>query len=271
VEGDGVRITAEDLTSRANQEAALTRGELADPEKKRAFVDRMVDLEVLAAEARRLGLDRDPELATTIKQLLAQRLTSQHFARPDQAWTPGQEELRVEYGKQRERFLQPERVRVHLLLAPGVPGSPELERAGARLERAREALLARRSGGLTETELAALAPSVTDLGLRTREELAARLGQAMAEEAFALVGPGAVSGVRGVPGGKGLLRLAAHEPALPLPFEQVSGALAASLARDRRAQQLQAWTQELRAARQVRIDRQALEAVDVLTPRISRP
>jgi hypothetical protein len=77
VRGVGVSITAADLRDRLSLEPVTSRTELRDPERKAAFLNQVIDEELLASEARRLGLDQTPEFKATVRALLLHRLAEQ--------------------------------------------------------------------------------------------------------------------------------------------------------------------------------------------------
>lgn len=95
-QGVGFSVTADDYRERANQEAPMTRLALADPTRRREYLEQIVGEELLVAEARRQGLDRTPEFKATVRVMLMQRLFQAHAAAPGTAKgpaEPGQQEL----------------------------------------------------------------------------------------------------------------------------------------------------------------------------------
>ncbi len=272
VEGGGVRITADDLKARANLEAPLTRGALADPAKKREYLDRMVDQEVLVAEARRQGLDRDPDLEATIKQMLVQRLVRQRLTKQT-SWVPTQAELMAEYEKQKASYPVPERARVQVVAIRGEAGGRALSDRLTKLEAGRAEALKKGGGALSEDDFTALGTSVSaeinavDPTLRSRDELAAWLGPALTAAIMALPSPGAVTELAVLPGGgKALARLVAKEPAGFVPFEQLQGPIAAALSRKHQDKLIEDWAQELKTTTHVTVNAKALETTDVVAP-----
>jgi len=82
------------------------------PERRQLLLDEIIRAELLAAEARRRGLDRDPETVERIRQILRDELLRQVRAE-----LPGPEqipeaEVRSYYDEHRDEFREPERRRV---------------------------------------------------------------------------------------------------------------------------------------------------------------
>lgn len=269
--GDGVRITADDLKARANLEAPLTRGALTDPAKKREYLDRMVDQEVLVAEARRQGLDKDPDYQATVKQMLLQRLMS-HRLQKEAAWAPSMAELAAEYEKQKGNYPVPERVRVQVVAVQGEANSKPLLERLKKLEAARAEALKKGNGAVSEEEFTALGKAVNaeinslDATARSKEELAAWLGQTLSAAAVTLPAVGAVSELLDAPKGKAMVRLAERQPAGFVPFEQVQGPLTMALAQAHQQQVVESFAKELKAKAPVAVDAKALDATDVTAP-----
>ncbi len=74
VKGAGLEVTAADLRDRLVLENESTRGALRDPARKREFLARVIDEELLLAEARTQKLDQSPEFKATIRTVLLQEL-----------------------------------------------------------------------------------------------------------------------------------------------------------------------------------------------------
>ncbi len=74
VKGTGLAVTAADLKERLVLENELTRGAVRDPAKKREFLARVIDEELLMTEARRQKLDQSVEFKATTRAVLLQQL-----------------------------------------------------------------------------------------------------------------------------------------------------------------------------------------------------
>lgn len=100
---------------------------------KRMLAEKMIDIKLLAAEARRMGLDKDPKVALTLKLAEEQTLAQ---AMAEKASKPDDAALKAEYDKDPSKF---EQLKVrHILVrssdspAPPTPGKKDLSDAEAK-------------------------------------------------------------------------------------------------------------------------------------------
>jgi len=85
------------------------------PERRQALLDEMIDVELLAGEARRRGLDREPEVRARIDQVLRELvLLELREGLPGPEAIP-EPEVRAYYAKHREDFAVPERRRLSVI------------------------------------------------------------------------------------------------------------------------------------------------------------
>src|SRR6185503_15813329 len=76
---DGKTITVAELQDRINRQSPYVRARYTSLEQKKEFLDTIIRFEVLAKEAFKRGLDRDPEVVRTMKQVMIQRLMRDEF------------------------------------------------------------------------------------------------------------------------------------------------------------------------------------------------
>lgn len=113
---DDATITVKDLQENINRQSPYIRARYASKEQKRVFLDNMIRFEVLAREAARRGLDRDPEVIQTMKSAMITKLLRAQLAtgvKPDEI---PDAELRAFYDARRDRFDKPEEVRVSAIV-----------------------------------------------------------------------------------------------------------------------------------------------------------
>ena len=72
-------ITVCDVSEALGKMSPYLRKAYASEEKLLRFVDNMVRFELIAAEAWRKGLDQDPEVVRTSRQMMVQRLSLIHI------------------------------------------------------------------------------------------------------------------------------------------------------------------------------------------------
>src|SRR4029077_17975835 len=76
---DDVVITLGEFQERINRQSPYIRARYTSLEQKKEFLDSLVRFEVLAKEAFRRGLDKDPEVVRTMKQVMIQKLMRDEF------------------------------------------------------------------------------------------------------------------------------------------------------------------------------------------------
>jgi hypothetical protein len=115
-EVDGVPITAERVTRRAT----LTGRPPAE------VLERLIEFELLAAEARHRGLHRDRETRLAIRKALVQQYLEDTFEASHQPDDMSEEMLRRSYEVNKSNFVRPRLVKVaHILVkAPAAKASP---------------------------------------------------------------------------------------------------------------------------------------------------
>jgi peptidyl-prolyl cis-trans isomerase C len=263
-EADGFQITAAEYVAKMNELSPTARASYASIERKREFLDNLVRFKVLAAEARRQGLDRDPDVLAALEKLLVQKLVQRAFADAGRSDArPAEAELRAYFDAHRADYQRPAKVRVAIRR---FDAEPEARAFLTALSAPRGARHGPDTGGDGEAEAgpsdAAAGQPLTDEGFLSREELAARHGAAVAKAAFAR----AIGELRPiVVGERGafVLRVDARQEALDRTFEQVKEQLAAKLSREVRTKEFDATVARLRKEARVRIDGAVLDRVVV--------
>ena len=76
---DDVVITLGEFQERINRQSPYIRARYTSLEQKKEFLDSLVRFEVLAKEAYKRGLDKDPEVVRTMKQVMIQKLMRDEF------------------------------------------------------------------------------------------------------------------------------------------------------------------------------------------------
>ncbi len=199
--------------------------------KLRASVDILVGSELLAQEAFRRGLDRDPETRAAIVQVLGDRLKAQVLSEIKAAEIDIGE-IADRYEAIRTQYVQPEAVRVaHLLLRMPI--------AAGRLQSILEQAKSYRRHSLHFGDLArdVSDDDMTkhkggDLGLLTRGSDA--VPAEVIDAAFGIKSVGEVAGPIRSPQGIHILRLTGRRPELARTFEEVKDEIRATLLQEKR-------------------------------------
>ena len=125
---DDAVITVRQLQDSINRQSPYVRARYASREQKRIFLDNMVRFEVLAREAERRGLDRDPEVVQTMKSAMITKLLKAELAAGVKPEDIPEAELRAFYDANRARFDKAEEVRVSAIVLAGQKQADEVAR-----------------------------------------------------------------------------------------------------------------------------------------------
>lgn len=99
-------------------------------ERRRALLDEIINAELLAGEARRRGLDKDPEVKERIRQILREDVVRRMRAELPASSDITEADVKAYYDKHRDEFREPERRRVaHIVVGDKAKAQKLLEQA----------------------------------------------------------------------------------------------------------------------------------------------
>jgi peptidyl-prolyl cis-trans isomerase C len=268
--GNGITITADEFKARLDEQSPFIRARYSTLERKKEFLDNLIRFEVLAAEAEKQGLAKDPDVQMTLKKIMVQKLVQKSFQDPGAAADMPEPELAKYYEEHKDEYSRPRRVRVAAIVWNAPQGSPERAKKLAVAQKALAKLKAEeKKNSLAFAQLvsefsedAATKAAAGDLQFKSAEELEKAFSKEVSDAAFKLK-PGETSGV--VQGAKGLyvLKYTGEQPELNRTFEQVKTQIANKLHREKRTKDFDEWLKKLREQARVSVDDKALEAVEV--------
>lgn len=222
------------------------RERYADPKELRAFVDNQIRFELLANEALKQGLDRDPEVQDAAKRAMVQKLIERRLENP-----AGIDDAAVqrEYERTISDYRQPERAQVSLFKTKSAADATAVWRA--------------LSGGLVDPQaLAELRKKHTgeepnrDLELKywSEDELKDAHGAELAKAVFAVQHMGDVGRV-----GLYVFKLTGRRAAFSRSLADVTPGLKQKLARQERNAIFDSYVDGLRNSTEVTFDESALK------------
>jgi peptidyl-prolyl cis-trans isomerase C len=113
---DDVTITLGEFQERINRQSPYIRARYTSLEQKKEFLDSLIRFEVLAKEAYRRGLQNDPEVVRTMKQVMIQKLMRDEFDAKITADTVADAEMKAYYDANLAEYVKPEEVRVSAII-----------------------------------------------------------------------------------------------------------------------------------------------------------
>jgi peptidyl-prolyl cis-trans isomerase C len=113
---DDVTITLGEFQERVNRQSPYIRARYTSLEQKKEFLDSLVRFEVLAKEAYRRGMDKDPEVIRTMKQVMIQKLMRDEFDAKVTADTITDAEMKAYYDANLAEYVKAEEVRVSAII-----------------------------------------------------------------------------------------------------------------------------------------------------------
>jgi peptidyl-prolyl cis-trans isomerase C len=113
---DDTVITLGEFQERINRQSPYIRARYTSLEQKKEFLDSLIRFEVLAKEAYRRGMDKDPEVIRTMKQVMIQKLMRDEFDTKVTADTVADAEMKAYYDANLAEYVKPEEVRASAVI-----------------------------------------------------------------------------------------------------------------------------------------------------------
>ena len=254
---DDVSITVSEIEERINSQTPYVRARYTGLEQKKEFLDNLVKFEVLASEARRQGLDRDPEVVRAMKQVMIQKLLKQRFDKLKQEDITD-EDVKTYFDSHQDEFNRPPEVRVSMILVPDE-------------DTAKKVLADPRSKGLENVGFRELVTQYSidndtkERGgdLRFFDDKNRELPTEIVSSAFKLANIGDVSEPIKTKHGFAILKLTGQRRALTRTIAEVSQQIRAKLFRERRQRMMDDYERSLRQKSKVEVNDAKLSEVRV--------
>jgi peptidyl-prolyl cis-trans isomerase C len=269
--GNGILITTDEFKARLDEQSPFIRARYSTIERKKEFLDNLIRQEVLAAEAERQGLDKDPDVRNTLRKIMVQKLVQKRFAPDGNAATEVSEaELTKYYEDHKTEYVRPRRIRVHAIVFNAALGTPDRAKKLALAKKVLAKVKAEEKKNpmafaqavQESSEDVASKQLAGDLTFRSQEEFEKAYSKQVADAVFALK-PGELSNVVEAPSGLFILKFTGEQPELNRTIDQVKPQIAAKLSRDKKTKEFDEWLKQLRENAKVTVDDKALESVEV--------
>jgi len=272
-EGNGVSVSAEEFKARLDEQSPFIRSRYSTLERKKEFLDNLVRFEILAKEAERQGLDKDPDVQLTLRKVMVQKLVQKSFGDQEAAGKLPDAETKEYYEKHKDEYVKPLRLRVYQILVKAPASGPER----AKKQDAARKVLAQLRAEEKKNQLAFVAVAREksedeatkalggDLNFRSRDDLEKLYGKAAADAAFALK-DNESTGLVESPQGFHVFKVAGRQEAVDRPFEQVKAQISQKLYREKKTKEFDEFVKKLRETAAVKVSDAELEKVVVAGP-----
>lgn len=263
-----VKITLGELEDRLNEQPAYVRIRYNAIEKKKEFLDNLVEFELLALEAKSKGYDKDPEVVFAMKQAMIKKLVKDDIADLVKLTDITDEEMKKYYDENQALYHKPEQVRASAIV---VPDKAAGEAVLADLQRALEENPRRKRQTFNDFVKSKgkddrLAAINGDLGFFTKEgakdEGEGTVPAAVAEAAFALARINDTSAVVEADGKAWILMLTNRRPKVDKSFDEVKRQIQNKLFRDEKEASRDRYLGDLRKKSNVVVHEEKLTLIE---------
>jgi peptidyl-prolyl cis-trans isomerase C len=259
--GDVV-ITVGEFQDQLNKQSPYIRARYTSLEQKREFLDGLIRFEVLASEAARRGLDKDPEVVRTMKSVMVQKLMRAEFDRTVPPEAISDTELQAAYDAGIAEYVKPEEVRASAIVVKSAAQAKKIatEAAGdaGKTNKAFRELVQKYS---TDEDTKVRGGDLRYFGVTTKD-----VPKKVVAAAFDLPQTGAVSGA--IDAGDGtfwVLKQTGHRKATTKTFDDVKQQLRNKLHREKRLEAQEAFVANLRTQAKIEVLENNLAKVRVDT------
>ncbi len=258
---DGVTITVKQLQDNINRQSPYIRARYQSKEQKRVFLDNLIRFEVLAKEAERRGLDKDPEVVQTLKSAMITKLLKdelEHGIKPEDV---AEADMKAHFDAHQEEFNKPEEVRVSAVVVGKKAQAEEV----ARLARSQDGKSNKAFRDLVSKYSSDEVSKLRGGDLRYFARESTEVPRPVIEAAFALEKTGDVAGPIAAGGTFYVIKQTGRRKAVVKTYEQVKRQIQNDLYKDRREASQKQFVEQLRAKAKVEVIEDNLKKVRVDT------
>ncbi len=119
-------ITVGDITQHINRLSPYIRRRWAAPEKRKEFLEKLIRVELLSQEAKRLGLENDPEVQRTVQQVMIRLMVKNDLEKELFPSSIEEAVLKAEYEKEIDKYHRPAQVRASQIVLKTRPQAEKL-------------------------------------------------------------------------------------------------------------------------------------------------
>ncbi len=267
---EGRPLTADEFIAEFNRQVRGKSALGSDPAQMRKLLRDMVQVEALAAAARKSKYDQKPEVQKALRQFLARSFKTDAIGQRLRDVSVSSKEVEDYYASHPEEFSIPPRLRVALIRLdfsakwPREKQDEQLNRARTAREEALKLGPDMRSFGEVAVRYSVDQASRYrggEIGWISRQDKGNSLDQAVVEAVFSLAQPGDISPIITAADGLYLARLMERSPGSQRLLAQVREAVAARIAEEKRNKIEEDFTREAEKTANVIIDEKKFQSL----------
>ncbi len=264
-------VTAEELKQRFAEMSPFIRARYQTMEQRKEYVDGLARFELLVAEARRRGLQNEPEVVDAAKKMMVQKLIQKEF---DEKKSPvGDAEISEYYEKHKSDYVKPESTRLADIFIAAGKDDPQRSK---KKQLAEEVLTKAKANKPTDSaafialvrqysEDPKTKPLDGDMRFLTEPEVTAQYGPEVAAASAGMKQLGDLSPVVETAQGFYVLRFQGRQAAINHGLDQVKTQIQSRIAFDRRQQNFTKFVETLKANAGYKLNEAALAKVEIDT------
>ena len=119
-------ITLDEFEHQINKQSPYVRVRYKTVAQKREFLNNMIRFEVLAQEAKKDGLDKNPDVVRAMKQVMVQKLMKKKFEKTFAPEDITDKQIEDHYNSHLDDYHLPEKVRVSAIIVKGIKTANEV-------------------------------------------------------------------------------------------------------------------------------------------------
>jgi peptidyl-prolyl cis-trans isomerase C len=268
--GNGFTITADELKARLDEQSPFIRARYNTLERKREFLDNMIRLELLATEAEKQKLDKDPEVLAAVRKVMVQKLVQRNFQDSGEPKDIPDADVQKYYDAHKDEFIRPKRIGVAQIFFKADAGTPDrakkLSKARTVLAKLREEdkknamAFGTAARELSEDEASKIRGG--DVGFKSQEELTKAYTPEIAEKLFSMKS-GELADLVELPAGVYVFKVQTVQEGSTTTLEMAKRQIALRLNREKKTKEFDEWVKKLRADAVVSVDDGELDKVAV--------
>ncbi|MDD5306293.1 MAG: peptidyl-prolyl cis-trans isomerase [Deltaproteobacteria bacterium] len=258
----GQTVTVGDFESALEHQSPLLRKDLGDRAKRAEFLDKLVNMDLLADEAKRRGFDKDDEVIEVRKNQLAS-LMHQRISEGIKDEEPPEDAVRKYYDDHIDSYVKPEKMRARHILITDKDKAEKLL-ADVLKKKPSQHEFRRLAQENSEDEATRLRGGDLMFFPRTaeRKQDDPEVDPAVAEAAFKLKENGEVSPelIKGAKGYHVVMRTG-HRDRMDIPYEEAKPRMAVLVQRDLRKDKVEKAVEEIKGRIKVTVSEENLKDV----------